>query len=57
MFYMGKTTLAILTRRGHKVGMTGMTNEGMVTVAIDDRMLTFPEIDELLEEDVQKERA
>lgn len=56
MFYMDNTTLANLTRRGHRVGTTGMTSDGMVTVAIDDRMLTFPEIDKLLEEDIQKER-
>jgi hypothetical protein len=54
---MDKTTLESLTRHDHKVGTTGMTNDGMVTVAIDDRMLTFPEIDKLLEDDLQKERT
>jgi hypothetical protein len=54
---MDNSTLEKLKRRGHNIGMAAVTHDGKMIIAVDGRMLTYPEIDQLLEEHVEKENA
>ena len=56
MVCMNKTTLDQLKRRGHAIGTTGVTHKGKMIINIDGRMLTYPEINQILADDLEKER-
>jgi hypothetical protein len=50
-------TLDQLARRGHKIGTPRMTHEGKITIDVDGRVLSYPEIDQMLADHIEAERA
>ena len=51
---MDNKTLATLEKLGHEIGQSVMGNDGKMRIAIDGRMLTYPEIDELLTDELKR---
>jgi hypothetical protein len=45
---MDESTLNQLKRLGHQIGQTRVRHDGTMLIAIDGKMLTYKEIDELL---------
>ena len=53
---MDNRTIEELRKRGHEIGQAGMSHDGKNLLGIDGTLLTYPEIDELLRQELEKER-
>jgi hypothetical protein len=49
---MTSGTIEELKRRGHTIGQVGMSNEGTILISVDWKLLTYPEIDAILEKEL-----
>ncbi len=51
---MDDKTLDMLKKLGHDIGRAAVSHDGKMLVAVDGRMLTYPEIDKLLADETEK---
>ena len=51
---MDEKTLEKLKQLGHENGSTGMSHDGKLLIGVDGRMMTYPEIDKLLDDHLKK---
>ena len=54
---MDDKTLDKLKRLGHEIGRAAVSHDGKMLVAVDGRMLTYPEIDKLLADQLKEKES